>query len=238
MAPVLLFSVLVLAGSILAHPYPHPQGVSIYFDVPVPTPIQPPLVMGYYPDWASPSFPPSKIDFKKVDIVDFAFSVPDENFNLTWDDADSAPSLLSGLIACAHSEGKKVKLSIGGWSGSKYFSPAVQSNSSRNIFTQNILSLYHSYSLDGIDIDWEYPGTEGEPGNIVSTNDTENFLEFLGTLRGALPEGALLTATSTDSTLANSWGNPSVDMSAFAALVDWILIMNYDVNGGRFLSLS
>ena len=61
---------------------------------------------------------------------------------------------------------------------------------------------------------------------------TQNFLEFLGALREALPEGALLTATSTDNTLTDSLGNPSVDMSAFAAVLDWVLIMNYDVNGG------
>lgn len=63
-----------LAGSVLA------QGVSIFFNVPTPTFVSPPppassspstpLVMGYYPDWAPASFPPSKVNFEKVDVVD------------------------------------------------------------------------------------------------------------------------------------------------------------------------
>jgi chitinase len=243
MALPLLLS-LGLAGSALTYPL----GISIYFNVPTPTPTQQalptptsipgPLIMAYYPDWAPPSFPPSKINFGKVDVVDFAFSVPDESFNLTWDDADTAPSLLNSLVSSAHSQGKKVKLSIGGWTGSKYFSSAVRTNASRSVFAKNIVSAYHSYSLDGIDIDWEYPGAEGESGNIVSPADTQNFLEFLGLLRETLPEEALLTATSTDSTFTNALGNPSVDMSSFADVLDWVLLMNYDVNQGRHSPLS
>lgn len=77
-----------------------------------------PLVMAYYPDWAPDSFPPEKIDFQRFDWIDFAFAIPDVNFNLTWDSPKSV-NLLSRLVACAHSKGKKVKLSIGGWTGSR-----------------------------------------------------------------------------------------------------------------------
>jgi chitinase len=237
---LLCFFLLGLAGLVLA------DGVSIYFQVPIPIPsiqlLPPPppghsanttpLVAAYYPDWAPSSFPPSKIDFEKVDLVDFAFAMPDKTFNLTWDDGESTPSLLRDLVTAAHSKGKKVKLSIGGWDGSQYFSPAVKSNTSRSTFANNILSVYQSFSLDGIDIDWEYPGTEGEQGNAVSPEDTSNLLEFFKILRKVLPEEAYITATSTDSTFMNSVGNPSVDMSAFAEVLDWVLLMNYDVNGG------
>lgn len=78
-----------------------------------------PLIAAYYPDWTPASFPPSKIDFTRIDWVDFAFAVPDERFNLTWDDDTTAPNLLTELVSTAHVHGKKVKLSIGGWSGSK-----------------------------------------------------------------------------------------------------------------------
>ena len=75
-----------------------------------------PLVMAYYPDWAS--FEPEKIDFKRFDWIDFAFAVPDRNFNLKWDDP-KAPGMLRRLVSTAHAGSKKAKLSIGGWSGSK-----------------------------------------------------------------------------------------------------------------------
>ena len=77
-----------------------------------------PLLMAYYPDWVGDDFPPENIDFSRYDWVDFAFAVPDSQFQLGWDD-DKAPGLLSRLVAAAHTSGTKVKLSIGGWTGSK-----------------------------------------------------------------------------------------------------------------------
>lgn len=79
-----------------------------------------PQVMAYYPDWAASTFPPEKIDYARFDWIDFAFAVPDQNFNLAWDGSKDAPDLLSRLVAAAHQGGKKVKLSVGGWTGSKW----------------------------------------------------------------------------------------------------------------------
>lgn len=78
-----------------------------------------PLLMGYYPDWAGDDFPPEKIDFSRFDWIDFAFAIPDESFALTWDDPVDAPDLLRRLVSLAHAQGKKIKLSVGGWTGSK-----------------------------------------------------------------------------------------------------------------------
>ena len=77
------------------------------------------LVMGYYPDWAYPAFPPENIDFRRYDWIDFAFALPDADFALVWDDMDSGPKLLERLVTAAHARGSKVKLSIGGWTGSQ-----------------------------------------------------------------------------------------------------------------------
>jgi hypothetical protein len=77
-----------------------------------------PLVMAYYPDWAGSSFQPENIDFSRFDWIDFAFALPDQNFNITWDDP-TAPMLLQRLVSAAHAKDKNVKLSIGGWTGSQ-----------------------------------------------------------------------------------------------------------------------
>jgi hypothetical protein len=78
-----------------------------------------PLLMAYYPDWVGSSFRPELIDFFRYDWIDFAFALPDSEFRLTWDDSQ-APALLSSLVDVAHSHGKKVKLSVGGWTGSRF----------------------------------------------------------------------------------------------------------------------
>ena len=77
------------------------------------------LVMTYYPDWVGSTFPPERIDFLRFDWIDFAFAVPDAKFTLTWDDPETSPDLLKRLVTNAHAHGTKVKLSLGGWSGSK-----------------------------------------------------------------------------------------------------------------------
>ncbi|KZT74309.1 glycoside hydrolase family 18 protein [Daedalea quercina L-15889] len=186
--------------------------------------------MAYYPDWAAPAFPPEKIDFGRFDWIDFAFAVPGQDYNLTWDGSDEAPDLLQRLVTVAHDSGKKVKLSVGGWTGSQYFSPAMSDASSRQTFASNIRAFYDAFDLDGIDIDWEYPGQTGN-GNAVSPDDTANFLSFLQLLRETLPADAKMSAAVQTVPFADANGSPLGNVSAFAQVLDWVLIMNYDTWG-------
>lgn len=93
----------------------------------------------------------------------------------------------------------------------------------------NILSAYNQFDLDGIDIDWEYPGQEGAPGNRVSPDDSDNFLAFLQLLRATLPQGARITAATQTEPFASAQGTPMANVTDFAQALDWILMMNYDV---------
>ncbi|KAI0036802.1 glycoside hydrolase [Vararia minispora EC-137] len=187
--------------------------------------------MAYYPDWVSDSFPPELIDFTRIDWIDFAFAVPQADFSLAWDGAGDAPRILDRLVQIAHGHGKKVKVSVGGWTGSKHFSPAVATNDSRNTFARNVIDLYNSHSLDGIDIDWEYPSQKGADGNAVDPSDTTNLLEFLRLLRTMLPSSAVITAAAQTVPFSGSSGSPSSDVHEFAAVLDWVLMMNYDTWG-------
>lgn len=187
--------------------------------------------MAYYPDWVASTFPPENIDFGRYDWVDFAFAVPTQNFQLGWDGDDDTPDLLKRLAAAAHQAGKFVKLSVGGWTGSKYFSSAVSTPKNRQTFANNIQAAYKQFGLDGIDIDWEFPGQQGADGNIVNANDSANYLAFLQLLRKTLPAGAKITAAVMTVPWADTQGNPMKDVSAFANVLDWILVMNYDTWG-------
>ncbi|KAI0677163.1 glycoside hydrolase [Trametes maxima] len=187
--------------------------------------------MAYYPDWAADAFPPEKIDFSRFDWIDFAFAVPGPDFNLTWDGSDDAPDLLHRLVARAHAAGKSVKLSVGGWTGSRYFSAAAASAENRAALADNIHALYSQFALDGIDLDWEYPAQNGNAGNLVSAVDSANFLEFLKVLRATLPPQAKITAATQTVPFADANGDPLQDVSEFAEVLDWVLLMNYDTWG-------
>ena len=85
--------------------------------------------------------------------------------------------------------------------------------------------------MDGIDIDWEYPGRQGAEGNSINSEDTPNFLSFLNILRAILPHTARISAAVQTSPFSDTKEHPMADLTEFAKVLDWVVLMNYDVWG-------
>ncbi len=73
--------------------------------------------MAYFPDWAGVTA--EQLDFKVFDWIDFAFAIPSSSGTVGFQDESSETKLLAQLVKAAHSANTKVKLSVGGWTGSK-----------------------------------------------------------------------------------------------------------------------
>ena len=94
--------------------------------------------------------------------------------------------------------GLKIVYSIGGWGGSQYFSDAARTEESRRRLVTSCVDRYLKGDLpelpagaaagifDGIDVDWEWPGSEGERGNVVRPEDKRNFTLLLAEFRRQL----------------------------------------------------
>ena len=95
-------------------------------------------------------------------------------------------------------------------------------------------TLLNSLALTLYISSWEYPGKDPGNGNVFHPNDTANFLEFLKVLRNKTDETFILTAATSTSPWVGADGNPSTNLSAFASVLDYIAIMNYDTNGQGF----
>jgi chitinase len=98
----------------------------------------------------------------------------------------------------------KVILSLGGWSWSKYFSDAALTPQSRAAFVSSCVDRFIKGNLpslgpgdaggpgsaaglfDGIDVDWEWPGSDGNAGNIVRPEDKTNLPLLLAEFRKQL----------------------------------------------------
>jgi chitinase len=97
----------------------------------------------------------------------------------------------------------KVLISLGGWSWSTNFSTAARTDASRKAFVSSCIDLYLKGNLpildggsggpgaaagvfDGIDLDWEWPNWPGEPGNVISPEDRQNFTKLLAEFRRQL----------------------------------------------------
>jgi len=98
----------------------------------------------------------------------------------------------------------KVLISLGGWTWSKYFSDAALTKQSRERFVSSCIDLFIKGDIpepgwggmggpgaaagvfDGIDVDWEWPGSEGNAGNIIRPQDKQNYTKLLQEFRKQL----------------------------------------------------
>lgn len=67
-------------------------------------------------------------------------------------DASDGPRLTE-FVSQAHQHGVKASLSIGGWTGSRYFSTAVGSSRNRTAFVDTLTAVVRRYNLDGLDFE-------------------------------------------------------------------------------------
>ncbi|EAU81455.1 endochitinase [Coprinopsis cinerea okayama7 len=194
------------------------------------TVVIPVTASGWYPSWYKNVMPPSEIPWEKYTELTFAFALttPDTSA-LTLEGEEET---LRAFVQEAKANNVKALLSIGGWTGSQYFSPAVASAENRTTFVKTITDMATEFGLDGIDFDWEYPNAEGIGCNLRTPEDTENFLTFLRELREH-PVGVnlKLTAAAHITPLMDATGTPGSDMSGFAEVLDHLAIMAYDIHG-------
>ncbi len=130
----------------------------------------------------------------------------------------------------------RILLSVGGWGWSKYFSNAALTPQSRELFCESALALVRAHKLDGLDIDWEYPGNKGA-GNVFRPEDRTNFTLLLRDLRAHMNrerEGQRLQLTI--ATGAFKLYLVRTEPGEFVRYVDYVNIMTYDFCGfgGKF----
>jgi chitinase len=98
----------------------------------------------------------------------------------------------------------RVNISLGGWTGSKWFSDAALTPESRETLVESCIDLFLRGNLpveneaggtgaaagvfDGIDLDWEWPASEGNTGNIIRPQDKQNFTALAAEFRQQLDE--------------------------------------------------
>jgi GH18 family chitinase len=83
----------------------------------------------------------------------------------------------------------KVLIAVGGWSFNdpgqteQTFSNIARDENAQRQFIGSVLKFLQTYNSDGIDLDWEYPGTPDRKGR---GEDFANFPKFMKRLKEAL----------------------------------------------------
>jgi GH18 family chitinase len=90
-----------------------------------------------------------------------------------------------------------------------------------------IANFIKKHDLDGVDIDWEYPGApdlpESDPGK---PEEGTNYLFFLVTLKNLLRGRTVSIAAP-----SSYWYLKQYPIEAMGAILDYIVFMTYDLHG-------
>lgn len=183
------------------------------------------MIGAYYPDWQTNRLPVNQIDWSHIDYISYAFGLNGSN-DYEIELSSGTDSTLTSLVEAAHSQTptRRVELSIGGWTGSGPFSDAVSTEANREKLATAMVEAQKKWNVDGIDIDWEYPGLPGA-GNPHTGSDSANYLKFLKVLKPQLPSNVTLSAATSVYPFAGPDGTPLDDVSGFGEVFDHILIM-------------
>lgn len=208
----------------------------------------PKKIVSYFTNWAqyrlssidgwACKFMPTNIDPSLVDVINYAFVVFDSTYSVKeyeWNDDQLIPQIVNYRKQFPN---LKVFISIGGWNFNFYestkhlFSEMAEKRENRAKFISSAISFARKYDVDGIDIDWEYPGNEDQGGREV---DKESFTLLIKEFREAIESEKLAAGKNklllTIASPAGPKNIANMELGKIYKYLDWFNLMTYDFHG-------
>ncbi|MDO6445991.1 glycosyl hydrolase family 18 protein [Colwellia sp. 1_MG-2023] len=151
---------------------------------------KPPVIMGYYSQWAvySPNIHVQDLPvnlmthlvYKSADLTVDGVVEPGDSFadmEHLYPSADREEEFLGsfGQLIRVKNANKKLKtiISIGGWGRSDNFSTLASSQQGREKIARNAIAFMQKYHFDGIEIDWQFPINRKRHQDTISKRDND-----------------------------------------------------------------
>ncbi|MCG5211907.1 glycoside hydrolase family 18 protein [Streptosporangium soli] len=139
--------------------------------------------------------------------------------------------------------GLKALVSLGGWTLSKHFSDAVLTPEARTRLAASCVELWLKGELpglpagagagvfDGIDLDWEWPGSAGNDGNVIRPEDKQNFTLFVEELRRQMDAFDSRSVLSAFLPAAAAKIDAGFEVPRVFRALDFATVQGYDLHG-------
>ncbi|KAJ2354425.1 hypothetical protein GGH92_000031 [Coemansia sp. RSA 2673] len=190
------------------------------------------IKVGYYESWSvgwkcmNGGF--SAVDWSKYTHVHFSFADIGLDLQVKMD-----AMATSEFVSFKKLAGPKKIVSFGGWGIStdvgtyQHLRNAMLPANIDTVVT-NLVNWMNANQLDGLDIDWEYPGAPDIPGIPAGLpSDAPNYLTFLKKLKAKMPAGKSLSIAAP----ASYWYLKQFPITDMAQQLDYIVYMTYDLHG-------
>jgi len=196
--------------------------------------------MAYVPEWRN--MKAEQIPGNMLTHLLYAFSLVNEQGECTTFDAPESATRNLEMLKEIKTRYPHLRMfiSVGGWTGSANFSSAVLTAQSRQKLIKSCIDMWIKGGVtdifDGIDIDWEYPGSAGETRNF-RPEDKVNFAALMTEFRRELDD--LGSANGKRYLLSAALGvTPPIvaagyDIPALAKVMDYFNLMVYDLHGAE-----
>ena len=183
-------------------------------------------IMAYYV--AQKGYEPETLSLEKLTHIIFSFSVVIDG-EMQFRNEKSG-EMLQRLVAQKEKHSNlKVMIACGGW-GADGFSDAAFTEESRQKFVKSSIAFIEKYQLDGMDMDWEYPGISGAGTKSRPDVDKENFTAIMKLLREELNK---LDRPQTLTFASAGWERyyNFVDLDEVMKYANYMNVMTYDQVG-------
>ncbi|KAK1757915.1 glycoside hydrolase superfamily [Echria macrotheca] len=154
---------------------------------------------------------------------------------------DYEPFMNLTAVRAMFDPGTKVCMAIGGWGDTAGFSKGAATDASRKLFAKNVAATVSRLGYDCVDVDWEYPGGNGDDYRQNPNSNKTSEIETFPLLLAEIKQAVVTKCRDRDVELSIAVPGLERDMIAYTAkqvpkidkVVDFVNVMAYDLMNRR-----
>ncbi|KAK0657071.1 family 18 glycosyl hydrolase [Cercophora newfieldiana] len=147
------------------------------------------------------------------------------------------PFMDLALVRALFDPGTKVCMAIGGWGDTAGFSVGAANDTSRKLFAKNVATTVKKLGYDCVDVDWEYPGGNGndykQTPNSGKVFEIQTYPLLLAEIKKAIKCHSHELSIAVPGREADFIAYTAEQVPKIDKIVDFVNVMSYDLMNRR-----